>query len=148
MEESSILQRIARAEAAIGMGSGSASSTSTILQRLAAIEAAIGIGPTHALAPTGTFANPLTQRPYPARFRDILKQRHTLPVYEFREDFLKTVAQNQVVVLVGETGSCKTTQIPQFLVQAGYRNHGVVGCTQPRRVAAMSVANSSISAFG
>jgi len=47
----------------------------------------------------------------------------------------------QVTVLVGETGSGKTTQIPQFLVQAGYCNKNkLVCCTQPRRVAAMSVA--------
>lgn len=47
---------------------------------------------------------------------------------------------SQITVLVGETGSGKTTQIPQFMVQAGYGHRGLVGCTQPRRVAAMSVA--------
>jgi len=41
---------------------------------------------------------------------------------------------------VGETGSGKTTQLAQFLYEDGYCQHGLVGCTQPRRVAAMSVA--------
>ena len=45
-----------------------------------------------------------------------------------------------MVVVVGETGSGKTTQLGQFLYEDGYCAHGLVGCTQPRRVAAMSVA--------
>lgn len=45
-----------------------------------------------------------------------------------------------VVVVVGETGSGKTTQLSQFLYEDGYAQYGMIGCTQPRRVAAMSVA--------
>jgi HrpA-like RNA helicase len=45
-----------------------------------------------------------------------------------------------VIIVVGETGSGKTTQLAQFLYEDGYCNYGMVGCTQPRRVAAMSVA--------
>ncbi|KDQ54991.1 hypothetical protein JAAARDRAFT_134726, partial [Jaapia argillacea MUCL 33604] len=45
-----------------------------------------------------------------------------------------------VVVIVGETGSGKTTQLAQFLYEDGYCSYGIIGCTQPRRVAAMSVA--------
>lgn len=45
-----------------------------------------------------------------------------------------------VVIVVGETGSGKTTQLAQFFYEDGYCVHGLVGCTQPRRVAAMSVA--------
>lgn len=45
-----------------------------------------------------------------------------------------------VIVVVGETGSGKTTQLTQFLYEDGYGQHGMIGCTQPRRVAAMSVA--------
>jgi hypothetical protein len=45
-----------------------------------------------------------------------------------------------VVIVVGETGSGKTTQLAQFLYEDGYCSYGLIGCTQPRRVAAMSVA--------
>jgi hypothetical protein len=45
-----------------------------------------------------------------------------------------------VVIVIGETGSGKTTQLGQFLYEEGYCQNGVIGCTQPRRVAAMSVA--------
>ena len=47
---------------------------------------------------------------------------------------------NAVIVVVGETGSGKTTQLAQFLYEDGYCSYGIIGCTQPRRVAAMSVA--------
>ena len=67
--------------------------------------------------------------------------RKSLPIYAYREQLLEAVAQYQVLIVVGETGSGKTTQIPQYLHEAGYTKDGSkVGCTQPRRVAAMSVA--------
>ena len=67
--------------------------------------------------------------------------RKSLPVYALRKELLEAVADNQVLIVVGETGSGKTTQLPQFLHEAGYTKDGMkVGCTQPRRVAAMSVA--------
>lgn len=53
---------------------------------------------------------------------------------------MKVIRENQVIIVVGETGSGKTTQLAQFLYEDGYCQHGLVGCTQPRRVAAMSVA--------
>ncbi|XP_039033597.1 pre-mRNA-splicing factor ATP-dependent RNA helicase DEAH1-like isoform X2 [Hibiscus syriacus] len=68
------------------------------------------------------------------------EERKDLPIYPYRDDLLKVVEENQVVVIVGDTGSGKTTQIPQYLNEAGYTKRGKVGCTQPRRVAAMSVA--------
>ncbi|KAL7535632.1 hypothetical protein ACHAXR_007874 [Thalassiosira sp. AJA248-18] len=70
----------------------------------------------------------------------ILEGRKKLPVYTYREDFLSALQEHQVLVLVGETGSGKTTQIPQYLHEVGYSELGKIGCTQPRRVAAMSVA--------
>ena len=67
--------------------------------------------------------------------------RKSLPVYAWREQLLEAVAEYQVLIVVGETGSGKTTQLPQFLNEAGYSKGGQkIGCTQPRRVAAMSVA--------
>ena len=45
-----------------------------------------------------------------------------------------------VIIIVGETGSGKTTQLTQYLMEDGYSNFGMIGCTQPRRVAAMSEA--------
>ena len=70
----------------------------------------------------------------------ILAGRKKLPVYAYREEFLSAMQDHQVLVLVGETGSGKTTQIPQFLHEVGYSKLGCIACTQPRRVAAMSVA--------
>jgi pre-mRNA-splicing factor ATP-dependent RNA helicase DHX16 len=69
------------------------------------------------------------------------EKRKTLPVYQYRQQFLDAVKEFQILIIVGETGSGKTTQLPQFLYEDGYCKDGMkVGCTQPRRVAAMSVA--------
>ncbi|CAL5201828.1 unnamed protein product [Lathyrus oleraceus] len=67
-------------------------------------------------------------------------ERKKLPIYAYRDELLKAVEKYQVLVIVGETGSGKTTQIPQYLHEAGYTKHGMIACTQPRRVAAMSVS--------
>lgn len=67
--------------------------------------------------------------------------RKSLPIYAYRDQFLAALEEYQILVIVGETGSGKTTQLPQYLHEAGYTKGGLkVGCTQPRRVAAMSVA--------
>ena len=84
--------------------------------------------------------NPLTGVVYSKRYFDILKKRVELPCWEARAKFLHMLKENQVVLLVGATGSGKTTQIPQFVLEAGYAERGLIACTQPRRVAAMSVA--------
>jgi pre-mRNA-splicing factor ATP-dependent RNA helicase DHX15/PRP43 len=84
--------------------------------------------------------NPYTNKPYSERYRKILATRLKLPVYQFRKELLEAVHKNQVVVVEGETGSGKTTQIPQFLVEDGFSEIGMVACTQPRRVAATSIA--------
>ncbi|KAF9984591.1 hypothetical protein BGZ75_003855 [Mortierella antarctica] len=69
------------------------------------------------------------------------EQRKQLPVHRHRTEFLYLLEHHQVVILVGQTGSGKTTQIPQYLHEAGWTAKGkVVACTQPRRVAATTVA--------
>ncbi|KAI2733487.1 hypothetical protein CBS147332_502 [Penicillium roqueforti] len=68
------------------------------------------------------------------------QQRESLPVYKFRKQLLDAVKDNQMMIVVGDTGSGKTTQLTQYLAEGGYGNTGMIGCTQPRRVAAMSVA--------
>lgn len=83
----------------------------------------------------------------PASFEQIQKQRKLLPAYAVRDELMRIIAENQIVVVIGETGSGKTTQLTQFLCDEGYGKNLdkdgtklLVGCTQPRRVAAMSVA--------
>eukprot|EP01099_Mayorella_cantabrigiensis_P002926 TRINITY_DN2315_c1_g1_i1.p1 TRINITY_DN2315_c1_g1~~TRINITY_DN2315_c1_g1_i1.p1 ORF type:complete len:1050 (-),score=283.26 TRINITY_DN2315_c1_g1_i1:113-3175(-) len=71
----------------------------------------------------------------------LIELRKQLPIYPFRESLLRAVKKHQVLIIVGETGSGKTTQITQYLHEDGYTADGKkIGCTQPRRVAAMSVA--------
>ncbi|KAI6215765.1 hypothetical protein M3Y94_00423000 [Aphelenchoides besseyi] len=94
---------------------------------------------------TRTILNPYNGNVYSARYHQILDQRMRLPVWDYREKFMEFLNANQCITLVGETGSGKTTQIPQWCTE--YIKHRskqgqkmMVGCTQPRRVAAMSVA--------
>ncbi|RCH87471.1 DEAH-box ATP-dependent RNA helicase prp22, partial [Rhizopus stolonifer] len=70
----------------------------------------------------------------------IQEQRESLPVFKLRSDLINAVRENQMLVVVGDTGSGKTTQMTQYLAEEGFANNGRIGCTQPRRVAAMSVA--------
>lgn len=80
-------------------------------------------------------------------FVSIQEQRRTLPAFAVKEDLMRTIMENQVTVVIGETGSGKTTQLTQFLFDEGLGlnmeangTKKMIACTQPRRVAAMSVA--------
>lgn len=75
-----------------------------------------------------------------SRTKTLREQREYLPAFAVREDLMRVVRENQVTIVIGETGSGKTTQLTQFLYEDGYGKHGMIACTQPRRVAAMSVA--------
>ena len=75
-----------------------------------------------------------------SRSKTLREQREYLPAFAVREELLRVVRDNQVTIVVGQTGSGKTTQLTQFLYEDGYAKNGTIGCTQPRRVAAMSVA--------
>ncbi|KTW28926.1 hypothetical protein T552_01554 [Pneumocystis carinii B80] len=72
--------------------------------------------------------------------KSLTEQREYLPAFAVREELLNVIRENRVTIVIGETGSGKTTQLTQFLHEDGYSNFGLIGCTQPRRVAAMSVA--------
>ena len=75
-----------------------------------------------------------------SRQKTIKQQREFLPVFAVRQQLLQLIRDNSVIIVVGETGSGKTTQLTQYLHEDGYTKVGMIGCTQPRRVAAMSVA--------
>ena len=79
---------------------------------------------------------------------EILHQRESLPMFPYRDELLAAIRDNQVIIVVAETGSGKTTQIPQYLHDIGYTKFGKIGVTQPRRVAAMSVAARVAQEFG
>jgi pre-mRNA-splicing factor ATP-dependent RNA helicase DHX38/PRP16 len=83
-----------------------------------------------------------------SRTRTLAQQRRSLPVYAVRDELLQLIRENPVVVVVGETGSGKTTQLTQYLAEDGYTKLGLVGCTQPRRVAAVSVAKRVADEMG
>ncbi|KAI4336801.1 hypothetical protein L6164_015282 [Bauhinia variegata] len=78
----------------------------------------------------------------------IQEQRQSLPIYKLKKELIQAVHDNQVLVVIGETGSGKTIRVTQYLAEAGYTTRGKIGCTQPRRVAAMSVAKRVAEEFG
>merc|ERR1719266_1721454 len=78
----------------------------------------------------------------------ILEQRQSLPIYKLKDELVKAINDNQVLIVVGETGSGKTTQMTQYMAECGFAARGIIGCTQPRRVAAVSVAKRVAEEYG
>lgn len=71
-----------------------------------------------------------------------------LPVVARRDDIVAAIKKHPVVVVTGETGSGKTTQIPKFCIEAGRGQRGMIACTQPRRIAAIAVARRIAEEMG
>ena len=80
--------------------------------------------------------------------KPLKEQREGLPIARLKKELCQAIAQNQVLVVIGETGSGKTTQMTQYMSEMGYTQRGMIGCTQPRRVAAMSVAKRVAEEYG
>jgi ATP-dependent RNA helicase DHX8/PRP22 len=70
----------------------------------------------------------------------ILATRQALPIFQLKNDFLRAVSEAQILIVIGETGSGKSTQMPQYLFESGLLGKGKIAITQPRRIAAISVA--------
>ncbi|KEY72356.1 hypothetical protein S7711_01038 [Stachybotrys chartarum IBT 7711] len=92
--------------------------------------------------------NPLTGQAWPAGHDEILQSRRNLPVYQRFEEILDVYHNNQVFVLSSETGSGKSTQIPQLLMYDEYASGLKVACTQPHRLATTSLADRAAKELG
>ena len=92
------------------------------------------------------------KHPAPRRYEPLIPEFITypeeLPVSERREDIMNAIRDNQVVIIAGETGSGKTTQIPKMCLDLGLGAKGLIGHTQPRRLAARSVAERIAEELG
>ncbi|XP_031838803.1 3'-5' RNA helicase YTHDC2 [Nomia melanderi] len=90
----------------------------------------------------GRLNNSVSQVPQLKTNFDVLNFRKSLPIFSVREDILNALNTNEVVIIGGETGSGKTTQVPQFILEHCQQRHEPcrIICTQPRRLSAVSVA--------
>ena len=79
----------------------------------------------------------------PRRSKSLKVDKFELPISDYKNNLVKAVKENDFLIVIGETGSGKTTQLPQYLYKASHTNsHGkLIGVTQPRRIAAISVAS-------
>ena len=92
-----------------------------------------------------------------ASAQEVQRRRESVPKFEYAEnlpissrmdEIERLIAKHQVVIVAGETGSGKTTQIPLACLRAGYGLHGMIGHTQPRRLAARTVADRIATQLG
>lgn len=97
-------------------------------------------------------SNQQQNRPAPRRYEpfipEVITYPEELPVSERRDDIMNAIRDNQVVIIAGETGSGKTTQIPKMCLELGLGEKGLIGHTQPRRLAARSVAERIAEELG
>ncbi|CAG7838316.1 unnamed protein product, partial [Allacma fusca] len=80
--------------------------------------------------------------------RKVLNHKEKLPIYLMKQQFLEVLGNNQIVIVKGETGSGKSTQLTQYLYENGYGTCGKIGCTQPRRIAAKALAKRVAEEMG
>jgi len=80
--------------------------------------------------------------------KECIRFQTALPIYAKRKEILKAVQANQLTILIGETGSGKSTQIVQYLYDAGFAENGLIACTQPRKVAAVTLATRVSTEMG
>lgn len=78
----------------------------------------------------------------------IQEQRRKLPIFDKRNKLLELIKRHKTLIILGETGSGKTTQIPQYIYSARIHENGKIAVTQPRRVAAISVATRVATEHG
>ncbi|MEY3220080.1 MAG: ATP-dependent helicase HrpA [Pseudomonadota bacterium] len=83
----------------------------------------------------------ISKRQYRANHLPLPHFNEELPINAHRDKIIEAIQKHQVIVIAGETGSGKTTQLPQICLAAGQGIAGLIGCTQPRRIAARSIAN-------
>lgn len=96
----------------------------------------------------GNQQNRQAPRRYEPFIPEVITYPEELPVSERREDIMNAIRDNQVVIIAGETGSGKTTQIPKMCLDLGLGEKGLIGHTQPRRLAARSVAERIAEELG
>jgi ATP-dependent RNA helicase DDX35 len=84
----------------------------------------------------------------PNKSLTLQSQREKLPIRKRRNDILYCLENYQTLVLCGETGSGKSTQIPQYLYEQGYHSKGIIGITQPRRISALTLAQRVAEEMG
>ena len=77
-----------------------------------------------------------------------LTYNYELPITDKKDEIIDFISKNQVLIISGETGSGKTTQIPKYCIAAGRGVDGKIGCTQPRRIAATTVARRIAEELG
>ena len=80
--------------------------------------------------------------------RECNRYQIALPMYAYRKEITETVFASKVTILIGETGSGKSTQLVQYLYEAGFGENGIIACTQPRKVAAISLAKHVSTEMG
>jgi ATP-dependent helicase HrpA len=84
----------------------------------------------------------------PEILRPFIKYNSVLPVVQKKDEIITAIKTYQVVIIAGETGSGKTTQLPVICLEAGRGVHGKIGCTQPRRIAAISITDHLAQQLG